>query len=550
MPIQTLKTQRNETNQREIALAKAYKEQVKKTGELEEETPAAEEQILTYGLQELRKRRLVPLGKITMGPRRGKPFFMKYPELTDTTYNVFTFVSPMGGGKSTNVRSIIYYTYKFDPDCITIIFDPMKMEYSKLAIKQTEPEAVMKKKIHLINETLHDPAIEKPIQIEIDPDNLQVFHVIPRFAIKRQMWNDKEMRWEEGFDNTTLQILGKDGGYVFAEDVSTMSEPQLFSCLNYRELRSNHALHYYLRQGIALCNLRYGRNSWYIGDLIAILREGVKKYRQAEEVDDLDEAEEDKKTGLSSNELQLIEQLEKYNDVGFFVRDEAEKKKYAANFRKFIRIGKIINISYMGFKKTEKIGEDIIVGQTDLILERLIAIADDFYDGVRKKEAGLPLSDWEIYLQKKWRVSLWFEESEIFIPRDCPTTDIKKWPCIKRLDSLMSTGRKFGFKNFGFITQRIQKVNHIIFEESNNIFIGPIIGDERDKIISDFGVQKWVFPRYDNNGRPILGPKGEPVMMGVRDVISTLKKENHEWVYLCKGTNEIAPISTYDSPCG
>jgi hypothetical protein len=48
----------------------------------------------------------------------------------------------------------------------------------------------------------------------------------------------------------------------------------------------------------------------------------------------------------------------------------------------------------------------------------------------------------------------------------------------------------------------------------------------------------------------MIGPKGEPIMMGVRDVISTLKKEKHEWVYLCKATNEIAPISTYDSPCG
>ena len=452
---------------------------------------------------------------------------------------------------STLVRSMIYYSQKFDPDFITIVFDPMKMEYSKLSVHAKTREAVAKKKRHLLNEMLHDPSTGKPIQVEIEPDSLKVFHLVPRFAIKREVWNDEEGVWEEGFDNTTIQIMNKDGGFIWAEDASTMTEDQLFTCLNYRELRTNQAIHFYLRQAIKLCNSRFGVRKWFIGDLIQVLKEGVKKYMSASEVDDLNDAEADKKTGLSSLELQLIEQLEKYNDAGFFVRNLAERKRFGANFRKFIRLGRILNISFLGFKKTEKVGEDFVVGQSDLILERLIAISNEYYDGVRKQEAGLPLSEWEEYLLRRWKVSLWFEESEIFIPRDCASTDIKKWPCIKRLDYLMSVGRKFGFKNFGFITQRVQKINPFVFKDSNNIFLGPMVGEERDRILNDFGVNKIKFQV------PIRGQVRE---VTCRDIVSTLSKDRHEWLFINKMSNtnaeggdikiRIAPVRTFDSPCG
>jgi hypothetical protein len=538
----------NNPQPEELELKELYEKNSAQVGEIDdEELDIEEEEILTYGLQELKKRRLIPLGKSIY---TGKPFFMKYPPLTDTTYNVFTFVGSMGSSKSTNVRSLIYYSHKIDPDAITVIFDPMKMEYSKLAYKETDPEILPTKKSYLLNETLHDPETGKPIQIEIEPDNIPVFHLIPRFAIKRDTWNSDDENWEEGFDTTTLRILNKDGGFVWAEDASTLTEDQLFNALNYRELRGTQAVHYYLRQAIKLCNTKYGKKNWYISDMIGVLREGVKKYRSADEVESFDDTEVDKKTGLSSNELQLIEQLEKYNDAGFFIKNKTEKKRLAANFRKFIRIGKVLNISYMGFKKTEKIGEDLVVGQTDLILERLITISNEFYDALRKKEQKMPLSDWEEYLVRKWKVSLWFEESEIFTPRDCPSTDIKKWPCIKRLDYLMSFGRKFGFKNFGFITQRVKKVNGLIFEESNNIFIGPLIGEERDKILSDFGVNKLQFPVTDAQGNIQYDSKGKPVTRLIRDIVSTLRKEKHEWVYISKSMKSVAPIGTFDSPCG
>jgi hypothetical protein len=525
-------------NSKKTALKREYEKQLVNNTELSEEE-LEEEHVLTYGLQELKKRRLIPIGKSIYG---GKPFFMKYPELNDTTYNVFTFVGPMGSAKSTNVRSMIYFSHKFDPNCITIIFDPMKMEYSKLSVKAEEPEDYERKKQYLLNEVLHDDETGKPIQLEIEPDNLDVFHLIPRFAIKRDVWNDKENRHEIGYDHTTIEILKKDGGFIFAEDAGYLTEEQLFNVLNYRELRTSQVIHFYLRLAMRICDNRYGRGNWFVGDLTDVLREGVKKYRDTNEVDNYEEAEEDKKTGLSTNELGLIEQLEKYNDAGFFVRNHDERKRYAANFRKFIRLGKILNISYMGFKKTEKIGEDLVVGQTDLILERLIAISNEYYDALRKKEQGLNLTEWEEYLVNNWKISLWFEESEIFMPRDCPKTDIKKWPCIKRLDYLMSFGRKYGFKNFGFITQRVQKVNHVIFEESNNIFLGPLIGDERDKILSDFGVNKLKFN--------LQSPNGATRDIAIRDIVSTLQKEKHQWVYISKSMRTVAPIGTFDSPCG
>ena len=499
-----------------------------------------EEENITYGLEVLKKRRLIPIGKIIY---TGKPFFIKYGELDDTAYNVFTFVGPMGSGKSSMVRSMIYYSHKFDPDCITIVFDPMKMEYSKLSFHAKTREDVIKKKRYLLNDILYDDETKKTVQVEIDPGSLPVFHIVPRFAIKRNIWNEEEGVWEESFDSTTLQILRKEGGYIWAEDISTLTEDQLFTTLNFRELRTSQAIHFYLRNAIKICNNRFGRKKWFIGDIIKVLKEGVKKFAVLTEVDSFEDAEADKKTGLGALELQLIEQLEKYNEAGFFVRNEEERKKYGANFRMFVRMSQILNISFLGFKKTEKVGEDFVVGQTDLILERLIGISNEYYDAIRKREQRMDLSDWEEYLVKRWKVSLWFEESEIFMPRDCPTTDIKKWPCIKRLDYLMSFGRKYGFKNFGFITQRIQKVNPIVFQESNNIFLGPLTGDERDKILSDFGVNKLKF----NIKRT---PDSMPVETPIRDIVSTLRKEKHEWVFISKAMKSVAPIASFDSPCG
>lgn len=455
------------------------------------------------------------------------------------------FLSGDGTGffihNSTTVRSVIYYTSKMD-DTIQVIFDPMKMEFSKLAIKRDSDS----KREHLPNSKLYDEKTNKYINLKVEPDSLGVFHLIPKFALSNNRWDETSQSYVQGYDKTTISIIEKDGGFIFAEDIAKLTEEQLFNSLNYRELRADQAVHYYLRAGMKVCQNKYGKTKWFVQDLIAILRTGVKKFREFEELGDIEDPDDmetrEKGQPLSNSELQLIEKLEKYKEAGFFVQDEYERNKYTVDLRKVVRMGKVINISFLGYKKTEAIGEDFVVGQSDLILERLIEISNEYMGGVRKQEAGLPITQWERYLLKNWKVSLWFEESEIFVPRDCQNQHIKKWPCIKRLDYLMSFGRKYGFKNFGFITQRITKVNAIVFKESSHLFIGPIIGEERDQILSDFGVNKVKFKMNDRMGREQL--------VAVRDIVTTLSKDKHEWLFIDKGRKNIAAIRTYDSPPG
>lgn len=442
---------------------------------------------------------------------------------------------------STVVRSMIYYIDHLEPDCLNIIFDPMKMEFSKLSVKHD----TLEKREHLMDDTLLEPDTGRTVRIRVDPDSLKVFHIIPRFALQRTIWDQQVMGYRPGLDRTSLQIIKRDGGFIFAEDICRMSEEQIFNCLNYRELRTDMAVHFYLRAAIRICNNKHGEGNWFAKDLIDVLRDSVKKFRNGEELPEefLDEeVVKEEKASLNTIELQLIEQLEKYREAGFFVETEAERKKFCVDWRRFVRLDRILNISFMGFKKTDKIGEDLVQGQADLILERLIEISNEYYDAVRKVEQDMETTAWEQYLLQKWKISLWFEESEIFAPRDCPSQNIKKWPCIKRLDYLMSFGRKFGFKNFGFVTQRITKVNMLIFKESSHLFIGPIIGEERDSILHDFGVDKVKFNMYDK--------LGQVRVVAVRDIVTTLDKDKHEWIFVDKGRKSIAAIQTYDSPVG
>jgi hypothetical protein len=507
---------------------------------LDEDHSEVEPKIIEAGLRDILAKRLIPIGRVL---NSGRPYFLKFPKMTEVTYNVFACLGSMGSGKSSLIRLLIYFIKRLEPDCIMIIFDPMKMEFSKLSVKRDTPE----KRQGLLNEVLHDEN-GNTIKVQIQPDKLEIFHIIPRFALNRLKWDQKELGYMSGWDNTTLSILEKDGGFIFAEDISRMSEEQIFSCLNYREIRIEQAVHYYLRAAMRICNNKFGAHNWYIQDLITVLRESVRKIRDSTEITEAEMAEffdkdnGDDKKSLSSVELQLIEQLEKYKDSGYFVMNEEERKKYSIDWRQFIKLDRVLNISFLGFKKTDKIGEDFVQGQSDLILERLIEISNEYYDAVRKREQGLPTSDWENYLIKKWKVSLWFEESEIFLPRDCPQQNIKKWPCIKRLDYLMSFGRKFGFKNFGFVTQRIAKVHPLMFGETTHMFVSSIHGEERDQILTDFGVNKIKFPMYDNTGMQRV--------VAIRDVVTTLNKEKHQWIFIDKGDKKIAAIETYDSPVG
>jgi hypothetical protein len=525
---------------KEHELGKVYERNIGSTEDIDD-TDFEMDMPVQAGVELLREKRKIPLGRLL---NLGKPFFMDYPELTEATYNVFSFVSPMGSGKSTTVRNLIYFHTRLEPDCINIIFDPMKMEFSKLGVaytKERDPQMYEKKMRFLLNDRMFDQENNQQYHIKIEPDSMPVFHVVPRFALNRETWNQDDMGYMQDYDKTTLKIMNKDGGFVFAEDAARMTEEQLFNCLNYRELRSEQAIHFYLRAALRICDMKYGKRNWFVQDLISVLRESVKKFSNPEEIEDYYEAKDDK-SNLSANELQLIEKLEKYKDCGFFVTNHEERAKYCVDWRKFIRLNKAINISFLATKKTDEIGQDLVRGQSDLILERLIEVSNEYYDAIRKIEAGIEISDWEKYLVKKWKVSLFFEESEIFVPRDCNVQQIKKWPCIKRLDYLMSFGRKFGFKNFSFITQRVNKVNPIVFQESSHLFIGPIVGEERDQILSDFGVNKIKFR--------MNAPDGSERIVALRDVVTGLNKDKHEWVFIDKSNRKIAAISTFDSPCG
>ena len=522
------------------------------------------------GLEYLKEKRQIPLGTLI---HTNKIYFLPFPPITDATYNVWMLLSPMGGGKTNLARALIYYTAKFEPDCINIVFDPMKMEYAKLALATDTVE----KRKHLLNHTAYDQEAGENITITVEPGNLPIYHIIPRFSLNREQWNQESLGYEKTYDKTSIDIMKKDGGFIFAEDASKMSEEQLFASLNYRETRAEQVIHFYLRAAIRICNNKHGEREWFIQDLIQVLRDSVKKFATKEEIDDIGTDEEGEgKGGLSRVELQLIEQLEKYQEVGFFVTNEEERAKYCIDFRIFIQLNKVLIISFLGFRRADKFGEDIIVGQTDLILERLNEISNEYYDAVRKveqntaaiqeylkkmnkhrpqgqkmsfeqakqdlKEGLRPISTWEDYLLRKWKVNLWFEESEIFVPRDCPAQNLKKWPCIKRLNDMLSIGRKYGFKNFCFITQRIAKLNTLVFKEISHLFIGPIHGEDRDQILSDFGVQKIQFNITDTNGitRPIA----------LRDIVTTLNKDKHEWIFVDKSRKSICAIRAFESPCG
>lgn len=456
---------------------------------------------------------------------------MDFPEITDSTFNTFTFVSPMGGGKSTTVRSLIYYTTKFDPEIFTVIIDPMKMEFEKLGIINNDPN----KKEGLLHGRAYDEELGKTINFQIEPDTLPVFHVIPRWALKKDDWDQESGGYNRTYDKTSMDIIQRQGGFIFAEDLSRMGEEQLFHALNYRDTRDNQAIHYYLRAAKRICDMKYGRRRWFIKQFIKILRDGVKNYSIDEETQYYEYNPQEKPR--STHEMALIEQLERYNDVGFFVNNAEERDRYYVDFRKFVRLGKVINISYLGFKRGERLGEDLALGQTDLILQRLMEISNEYMEAVRKHSSRLNLNDWEEYLIKHWRLNMWFEESEVFVPRDCNQEHIKKWPCIKRINEIVSTGRKYGFKNLGFVTQRMEKLNKMIYEVSSHIFLGPLVGEGRDQILSDFGVNKM---RVNMGGKEVA----------IRDVVSTLNKDRHEWVFISKNEKKVAAISTYDSPCG
>jgi hypothetical protein len=257
---------------KEHELGKVYERNIGSTEDIDD-TDFEMDMPVQAGVELLREKRKIPLGRLL---NLGKPFFMDYPELTEATYNVFSFVSPMGSGKSTTVRNLIYFHTRLEPDCINIIFDPMKMEFSKLGVaytKERDPQMYEKKMRFLLNDRMFDQENNQQYHIKIEPDSMPVFHVVPRFALNRETWNQDDMGYMQDYDKTTLKIMNKDGGFVFAEDAARMTEEQLFNCLNYRELRSEQAIHFYLRAALRICDMKYGKRNWFVQDLISVLRQ-------------------------------------------------------------------------------------------------------------------------------------------------------------------------------------------------------------------------------------------------------------------------------------
>ncbi len=76
----------------------SYTKNLTKEKSFEEDLDFEEEtQIPIKSNEYLFQKRLIPLGKIL---QTGRPYFYPYPKITDATYNVYSFVSPMGSGKT------------------------------------------------------------------------------------------------------------------------------------------------------------------------------------------------------------------------------------------------------------------------------------------------------------------------------------------------------------------------------------------------------------------------------------------------------------------
>ena len=379
-----------------------------------------------------------------------------------------------------------------------------------------------------MNDRFKDSETDDMVQILIKPDKLKVFHLIPRYAIMRRIINYRkgEITWK--VDETTQQILYKDGGKIIAEDCSLLTENQIFSFLNYDEIKVNARIHAFLRKALNQCNDTIGMGRWFVGDLLEAIRNPLRE-------------DMDQQHNLTIHETELSERLEKYREDGAFVRNEEEREEYGYDFREIIRKYPIINISFLGFKRNEIHGQNLVKGHTDIFLDVMRQISNEYYSGVRRIEQGLPLSDWEKFLQKHWKVTLVFEESEIYVsPVDRDL--IKSKPCLRTIEDIMSIGRKLGFKNLLFVTQRVPKVNKLLWEETSVMFLGPVHGEQRDTILKSYGVDKIEFKSVDDYGNQ--------QKKRIKDVVTTLSKESHQWVLIRKEDKKISAIETFDAPVG
>lgn len=506
-----------------------------------DEAYAEEPEEAKVGISELVRRRKLPLGRLKSQP--DKVALHPLPPMSDEeTYNVWGFLSEMGSGKSTLVRSHIYYYHHID-DCLQFIFDPMRLEYATLAVAKN----TAKKRQHLLNDLIYDDEDGEYFKAEVEPDKLPVRHVIPRFAMFQREWNYEEKRYELKVDRNSMNIVKRDGGVIFAEDAAYLSPEQIFFALNYADLKGSKTVKMYLKTAVNVCRQRYGTD-WFIQDLIEILKSNVKNYFDSTTKKEYDQISSgDDKSKLSKDEMDLIERLESYDEVGFFVRDQKEREMYNHDLRKIIKKkrddntpNKIFNFSFLAFRRGEELGKNAIVGQTELILQRLNTIAAEFSEAKRNEENGIELTNWQKFLLKRWRVCLWFEESEIFAPRDIIEKTVTKYPTARLMEDFMSVGRKMGFKCFGFITQRTAKLAAFIFSQVNCAWLGSITGEERDNLLQNLALNKEKFGMAKVNNQDV----------SMRDIISTLDKNKHEWVFIDKNKGRIRVVRTFDSPCG
>jgi uncharacterized protein DUF87 len=508
-----------------------------KEEELEEEVKQGP-QNFEAGVELLIKNQRIPLGRFL---KSGQVSYFKINPTSDKTFNIFTFLASMGSGKSTLVRNMIYYLSKIDQKCINIIFDPMYLEYSLLSFavdKETNPDEYEKKLKYLPEDILTDPDTGDQYHYKVLPDKLEVFHIIPRFALIKDVWNRETQTYTRQYDEDVLKLLKKEGGIIIAEDISKLTEEQIFTTLNYSELKQNAAIHFYLRSAIKICNREYGTNSWFVQHMIKVLKDGVKNNLIKKEIKEDEIPKKQEKKQLSSNELELIEQLEKYRQMGYFVQNYDERSKYCMDWRDIIQQSKILNISFLAVKRGDKIGTDLVRGQVDLILQRLQEISQEYFNVVDKKRRNSSMSEWENWLIENWNVNMYTEESEIFLPRDIQEQNISKTPCCKRFVELNKTGRKYGFHNFFYITQRCAMLNKIVLDGTSHMFISSLNGKDRDQIIKDFAI----------GDGDIQSKDGQKTIL--RGLITTLNKEKHEWLFINKSEQEINAIRTYDSPCG
>lgn len=492
-------------------------------------------------------RRLIPLG---VDLKTKRPIFLPWPKMTAKTYNVFTLVGAMGSGKTIVFRNLIYWIKKFS-ETIMIIFDPMVLEYDQLAIKEDSSE----KRANLLNETMYDPDTGRNVKVVVEPDAIRIFHIVPRYAIVKDN--------KHGYDTVSMEIIKKDGGIIIAEDVSRMREDQLFNCLYYAENKSNAKYHFYLRRAFRQCDEQFGKGNWYINHLLDAIKHPtghdsdisvVEDDASVDAIDDemgeeiKDREESKKKSGLDSFQAKLVEDLTKYEEAGFFVRNADERKKFGWDFRKVIyKYGRsrVLNLSFLAFKKTEYLGEQLVAGHTDYLLETLIDISNEYYNAIRKKKQGgrgMSLTKWENFLLDYFKLTLAFEESEIFI-KNMKQDLIKMYPGIKRLEYIMSLGRKFGFKNLLYLTQRVQKVNKIVFQESSYLFITGITGEDRDDILKAFGL-------YKIKKQVGTDEMGKPIEVQLATMVTGLDKDKHQWCFIDKNKKHVRFIQTYDCPTG